>query len=161
MAKIVTATCRIDESGEKEGGGPNDVVGQVLSPTDSPFDNNSEVINFRSGQSGQIEAFLGLKDSASWTYLDPSTGFNHDTRARNLINYIRGKDSADLVGSPDTRTRTFDDGTVWKLGDIINSTPVSISKAPDYYHIIYGDESFQSYLDYTKNRGDGHLYGRQ
>jgi type IV pilus assembly protein PilY1 len=39
-----------------------------------------------------------------------------------------------------------------KLGDIINSTPVSISKAPDYYHLIYGDESFQAYLDYTENR---------
>jgi type IV pilus assembly protein PilY1 len=143
----------IDESGENEGGGPNDVVGQVLSPaTDSPFDNNSEVINFHQDNLAKLRPFLGLKDSASWTYLDPSTGFNHDTRARNLINYIRGKDSADLVGSPDTRTRTFDDGTVWKLGDIINSTPVSISKAPDYYHIIYGDESFQSYLDYTKNR---------
>jgi type IV pilus assembly protein PilY1 len=143
----------IDESGENEGGGPNDVVGQVLSPaTDSPFDNNSEVINFHQDNLAKLRPFLGLKDSASWTYLDPSTGFNHDTRARNLINYIRGKDSADLVGSPDTRTRTFDDGTVWKLGDIINSTPVSISKAPDYYHLIYGDESFQAYLDYTENR---------
>jgi type IV pilus assembly protein PilY1 len=56
-----------------------------------------------------------------------------------------------LTGSPDT-LRTKDDGEVWKLGDIINSTPVSVSKPPDYYHLIYGDESFQNYLDANKDR---------
>jgi len=140
-----------DESGEEEVAGSK-YVGQVLNSAESPFDSSGEVISFSTGNLARIRPFLGVEEPTEWTYLDASSGFNHDTRASNLINYIRGKDSADLVGSPDTRTRTTDEGTVWKLGDIVNSTPVSISKAPDYYHLIYGDESFQSYLNYTKNR---------
>ncbi|WP_319408634.1 PilC/PilY family type IV pilus protein [uncultured Desulfosarcina sp.] len=142
----------IDQSGEDEGGAVK-IVGQVLSPTtDLPFDNIDELIAFHEDNLAKLKPFLGLSDSTAWDYLDPSTGPDHDTRVKNLINYIRGKDSADLVGNPDTRIRTTDEGTVWKLGDIVNSTPVSVSKAPDYYHLIYGDESFQTYLDFTKDR---------
>ncbi|MBW1683371.1 MAG: hypothetical protein JRJ83_18515 [Deltaproteobacteria bacterium] len=41
---------------------------------------------------------------------------------------------------------------MWKLGDIVHSTPVSVSKPPDNYHIIYSDESYQAYYDAFKDR---------
>ncbi len=141
----------IDESGEDEGSG--DWVGTVKNPyTGSTFDGSSEVIAFNDANWETIKPFLGLTDATAWWYLDNPSSANHDTRVKNLINYIRGIDSGDLIGDPKTRTRTMDDGTVWKLGDIINSTPVSISKPPDHYHLIYSDESFQNYLDANKDR---------
>ena len=92
--------------------------------------------------------YLGVKDNTTWSYL----GGTKTDRASNLIRYIRGQESG-FTGTTgvQVRTRTID-GNVWKLGDIVNSTPVTISKPPDNYHIIYADESYQNYYNAFKDR---------
>jgi type IV pilus assembly protein PilY1 len=102
-----------------------------------------EVVSFNTASADQIKPYLGVKDDATWSYL----GATHDERVNNLIQYIRGanKDSIKL------RTRTLN-GSVWKLGDIVNSTPVSLSKAPDNFHMLYADESYESYWKAHQNR---------
>jgi type IV pilus assembly protein PilY1 len=102
-----------------------------------------EVVNFDTASAAQIKPYLGVRDDATWSYLSAT----HDDRVNNLIEYIRGanKDSINL------RTRTID-GSVWKLGAIVNSTPVSLSKAPDNFHVIYSDESYQTYWQAHQNR---------
>ncbi|MBW2339247.1 MAG: hypothetical protein JRF50_02710 [Deltaproteobacteria bacterium] len=97
-----------------------------------------EVVNFDASSASYIKPYLGVKDNATWSYL----GATHDDRVTNLIDYIRGEDK----DSSGLRTRTID-GKVWKLGDIVDSTPVSLSKPPDNFHIIYGDESYQTYYE--------------
>ncbi len=144
----------IDESGEEEVSGAK-WVGQVTdAENDDPFTTSGtdEVIPFNEANWSRIRPFLGVRDVTAWSYLDRTSSPNHETRAKNLINYIRGEDSADLIDGPNTRSRTLDDGDVWKLGDIVNSTPVSISSPPDSYHLIYGDVSFQNYLNHYKDR---------
>lgn len=111
------------------------------STDDDPFDIYGEVVKFDTALATGIKPYLGVKDDATWAYL----GAAHDDRVTNLINYIRGNDITGL------RTRTID-GNLWKLGDIIYSTPVSISKPTDNYHIIYGDESYQTYYNAFKDR---------
>jgi type IV pilus assembly protein PilY1 len=91
-----------------------------------------EVVNFDTGSAPSIKPYLGVKDNATWGYL----GATHDERVTNLIEYTRGEDK----DSSGLRTRTLD-GKVWKLGDIVDSTPVSLSKPPDNFHIIYGDDT--------------------
>ena len=49
------------------------------------------------------------------------------------------------------RNRTID-GKVWKLGDIVYSTPVTISKPVEQYHVIYSDRSYSDYFLANKNR---------
>ncbi len=102
---------------------------------------DGEVVRFHSSSDSDIKPYLGVKDNSTWGYL----GAAHDDRVTNLIQYIRGNDISDL------RTRTID-GNVWKLGDIVHSTPVSISKPPDNFHTIYSDESYQDYYDKFKDR---------
>jgi len=102
-----------------------------------------EVVNFNTASASQIKPYLGVKDDATWSYL----GGTHDQRVINLIEYIRGVDK-DSIG---LRTRTID-SSVWKMGDIVNSTPVSLSKAPDNFHIIYSDESYEAYWTTHQNR---------
>lgn len=109
--------------------------------TDNPLDHEGEVVSFDLTSADDIKPYLGVKDTTTWGYL----GSTHDTRVTNLINYIRGEDVSGL------RKRTID-GEVWKLGDIVHSTPVSVSKPPDNYHIIYSDESYQAYYDAFKDR---------
>ena len=91
-----------------------------------------------------IKPYLGVLDSGStgaWDYL----GATHDDRVNNLISYIRGTDMAD------TRSRTIN-GRVWKLGDIVNSTPVTVAAPADNFHIIYGDQSYQDFLNDNRSR---------
>jgi type IV pilus assembly protein PilY1 len=103
-----------------------------------------EVVSFDTNSAAQIRPYLGIEDDATWSYLGDNTP---DERATNLIQYIRGVDK-DSMG---LRTRTID-GLVWKLGDIANSTPVSLSKPPDNYHVIYSDVSYDYYWQAQQNR---------
>ncbi len=93
-----------------------------LDEDDDDVVDNGEVANFTVANSSSIMTYLGVKDS-SWSEF----GTDEDLRAQNIINYIRGTDI------PGFRTRTLDN-KVWKLGDIIHSTPVSVSKPMDNYH---------------------------
>ena len=36
--------------------------------------------------------------------------------------------NSDYEGAPNLRRRTTDEGNIWKPGDIVNSTPVTVSK---------------------------------
>jgi type IV pilus assembly protein PilY1 len=115
---------------------------------DDPFDKFGEIIGFDTINdncgSGKncIKPYLGVADDPTWSYL----GVDHDTRVNNLIQYIRGDDIAGL------RPRTVDGTNVWKLADIVNSTPVSVNRPVENYHIIYSDESYQAYLNASLNR---------
>lgn len=73
-----------------------------------------------------------------------------DTQADNLINYLRGVDS----GSFRSRTVTVNPGTtssltaVWKLGDVINSTPQVQSSVPlQAYNQVYSDNTYKTFIE--------------
>jgi type IV pilus assembly protein PilY1 len=89
---------------------------------------------------------------------DNATAVNFKTRlqaadltdARNIISYVRGVDDFDIDGDgiddPVYRSRKAEMGGVpgvWKLGDIINSTPKILSWLPmmDYHH-KYNDTTY-------------------
>jgi type IV pilus assembly protein PilY1 len=113
----------------------------VDEPSYNDTDSNGEVVAFDTGSANVIKPFLGVRDDAAWSYL----GADQDTRVGNLINWILGNDITGL------RCRTLG-GETWKLGDIVDSTPVSISRPPDNFNVIYGDESYQTYYENFKNR---------
>ncbi|NCC25132.1 MAG: hypothetical protein EOM25_08015, partial [Deltaproteobacteria bacterium] len=49
------------------------------------------------------------------------------------------------------RSRTLE-GKVWRLGDIVHSTPVSVGQPVENYHVIYSSESYLNYLRLFGNR---------
>jgi type IV pilus assembly protein PilY1 len=121
-----------------------DKDGQV-DDTDGLFNATGEVVSFDVDSASALKPYLGVKDNATWAYL----GATQDDRVTNVISYIRGTDIAGL------RSRTLPvDGfdKVWKLGDIVYSTPVSIAKPLDNFHVIYSDESYQTYYNTFKDR---------
>ena len=77
--------------------------------------------------------FTKNNKSAFSAYFGNNTGFPSclDNSADNLIEYIRGKD---IEGC---RNRTTDSGKVWKLGDIIYSTPIAV-EYPEYSVVFVG-----------------------
>ena len=103
----------------------------------------------------QIQPYLALQDDFVNAYL----GKTESIRANNLISFIRGNDPtidpASYVDPTNVNLAVRDrilGNKVWKLGDIIQSTPVSISAPPDRFDLIYGDSSYYPYYLKYKNR---------
>ena len=77
-----------------------------------------------------------------------------------VINYVRGVDNLSsfrerTVVYPNPTTGALDN-TVWKLGDIINSTPRVVASVPlNTYNKTYNDFTYKSFTDNAtyKNRG--------
>lgn len=84
-------------------------------------------------------------------------GAGSTTDAENIINYVRGYD----FGGFRQRTVPYPvdaafDNTVWKLGDIINSTPRIVASFPlNTYHRTYFDLTYAAFTKTSgyKNRG--------
>ncbi|HEX8042295.1 pilus assembly protein [Candidatus Deferrimicrobium sp.] len=106
------------------------------------IDNSVGGTVFTTANKNYFKSYLGVPD----TGVDP------------LINYVRGVD--DLVNF---RQRTVlypatppNDNTVWKLGDIINSTPRVVASIPlNNYNTTYNDFTYKAFTDNStyKNRG--------
>lgn len=73
------------------------------------------------------------------------------------INFIRGADvgNATNVGgstmSDIVRSRTFN-GSPWRLGDIIYSSPTVVGKPAENYHLIYQDKTYEAFFKKYKDR---------
>lgn len=76
------------------------------------------------------------------------------TEATNIINWIRGNQ---INGLRDRQLNVVDDsGTtttkVWKLGDIIYSTPVVVGAPRERYDLLYGDTTYADFYKRYKDR---------
>jgi Tfp pilus tip-associated adhesin PilY1 len=73
------------------------------------------------------------------------------TEANAIVNFIRGEDQTGY------RSRLIDwdgDGTpeIYKLGDIVDSTPTIVSRPAEDYDVIYGDDSYRAFRKQYENR---------
>jgi type IV pilus assembly protein PilY1 len=66
-----------------------------------------------------------------------------------IINYIRGAPLT--VTGTNCRNREID-GDIWKLGDIVNSTPSVVGRPMGQYHLIYGDTTYLPFIQRYKDR---------
>jgi len=97
---------------------------------------------FTTGNKTYFQSYLGVADTDA------------------VINYVRGVDAPNLyrertVLYPNPTTG-WSDNTVWKLGDIINSTPRVVASIPlNTYNKVYNDVTYKTFTDGTtyKNRG--------
>lgn len=105
----------------------------VNADNDSVVD-TGEFIDFVDTNAGTLRPYLRAADDAEST---------------NIINFIRGEQ---IAGYRD-RELTVDGSTeVWKLGDIVYSTPTVVGKALSNFHVIYSDETYAAYYSQYKER---------
>jgi Tfp pilus tip-associated adhesin PilY1 len=81
------------------------------------------------------------------------------TEAKNIIRFVRGEEGLSETGTGTPyRSRTLDtdgDGsgdTVFRLGDIIHSTPTVVSQPSENYDLLYRDDSYGSFRKKYLNR---------
>ena len=109
------------------------------------FDNGGELIAFNTTNSSLIKPYLGVRSDTAWGSSGAGLGSTIDTRTSNIITWVRGTDVTGL------RNRTIN-GVTWPLGDIINSTPVTVTRPVERFNLWYGDKSYQQYYDAFKDR---------
>jgi type IV pilus assembly protein PilY1 len=101
-----------------------------------------QLVDFTTANRPKLAPHLNLSGSVS--YID------------SFINYIRG---ADYVGNPNWRSRTYQGNNVWKLGDIVYSTPTFVGKPMERYDLIYDDITYREYYNRYKDRRNIVLVG--
>ncbi len=69
--------------------------------------------------------------------------------ADNLINFIQG---TQVVGLRNRQVTLAGSPQVWKLGDIINSTPTVVGTPRERFDVLYGDQSYNNFLIQYANR---------
>jgi len=107
-------------------------------------------VEFSEANKDWLAPYFGVQDNSTWEYL----GTSKNDRVVNLIRFIRGYDSG-FEGTTSIRSRILAvDGTdrVWRLEDIVHSTPVTVSMPMDNYGLLYRDESYQEYFLTYKDR---------
>jgi Tfp pilus assembly protein, tip-associated adhesin PilY1 len=93
--------------------------------------------------------FIPFTES-NWGGLQPFLRASTEAEARNIIKFSRGEQ---VTGYRERRLTV--DGLadqVWKLGDIVYSTPTVSSKPAGNYQITYGDTSYSAYYSAYKDR---------
>jgi type IV pilus assembly protein PilY1 len=81
-----------------------------------------------------------------------------ETKVTNIINWVRGKTVAGMrdrqvpFDKNEDGTVAADEYAVWKLGDVIHSTPVSVSAPAENYHLLYRDQTYRDFAARWQNR---------
>ncbi|WP_157971400.1 pilus assembly protein [Dyella sp. C9] len=73
--------------------------------------------------------------------------------AASLVSWVRGTELVDASGKADAnwRSRTLD-GSVYRLGDIINSTPLAVGTPAEAFDLLYADGSYSGFRRVYQNR---------
>jgi type IV pilus assembly protein PilY1 len=118
-----------------------------ISPSGSP-----RTIYTNLDGSPSMTSFSVANASALVPYLMPDAGDD----AASIIRYVTGIDNTDdLALRPRTAT-IVTDNNVWKLGDVVNSTPRIVASVPlNKYDSVYNDTTYKTFIDNTNytNRG--------
>jgi type IV pilus assembly protein PilY1 len=122
---------------------PLDDVHSIWNAGKRLWDTDSDKRNIYTTINGyELESFV----KGAINSLKPYLRASDNNEAEAIIRFIRGEDNL-TVGSTtyNYRPRTITVGgqkKVWKLGDIIYSTPTVVSRPMENYDLIYGDQSY-------------------
>ena len=95
---------------------------------------------------GEVIDFIPANAGVLRPYLDVAT----DLEAEDIINFIRGERVAGF------RNRDITIGGsqyVWKLGDVVYSSPTVVGKPMEMYNLYYSDVTYAEFFSHWKNRG--------
>jgi len=103
--------------------------------------------------------------SSLWTDLKSYLNVSDNTTAENVMKYIYGYDISGyrkrtVSGYAGVTTANAATGVgVWKLGDVVTSTPkVQADRPMSGYHLDYGDATYETYVNSTNYKDRGMVY---
>ena len=110
---------------------------------DGEVDTATEVIDFTVANAAILRPFMGINDSTK-------TLAENIADTEDIIRFVRGEE---VAGFRDRNITIEGTEYVWKLGDIVYSTPTVVGRPMENYHQYYSDVSYAQFFmeaDYTK-----------
>jgi type IV pilus assembly protein PilY1 len=107
-----------------------------------------------------IDGFSSIKfDAANQAALMPYLRAADASESQNIINWVRGDDLSGITDAGHASGYRKRDLTIngvsniWKLGDIVNSTPSIVARPMENFDLLYGDSTYSKYrLTHLKRR---------
>lgn len=96
---------------------------------------------------GTLGAGLSGANADNYRYLNVE-----EDDVNNVINFIRGDETIDGYRNRSVNFDGVSGAEPWLLGDIVNSTPVSVSAPIEHYDSLYGDTTYSAFKSHYQNR---------
>lgn len=110
-------------------------------------DNLNNIVDAGEYREFEKDMFTTATSPVSYTFFDVAS----EADAEELVDYIRGVEKADSRNRTIKYSNNDSDVNVMRLGDIVNSTPTTVSYPLDSYDLLYEDASYstfkQKYID--------------
>ncbi len=90
---------------------------------------------------GELHSFTPNEKAVFYPYM----GVSSESEAEDIIRFVRGEEV------PGARNRTID-GNVWKLGDIVYSTPTMVAAPMERYDLLYKDGTYRQFYAQKRTR---------
>ena len=123
---------------------------------DGIVDSAAELLPFvdSNGASAVDWSTMSVASSRGSVALDFGVAANDDIRK--VIRWVRGQDQSGMrsrqVAVDTNNDGVYDSTKTWRLGDVIHSTPVPVSRPTEGYHTVYRDISYAQFVNQYKNR---------
>ena len=138
-------------------------------------DNTLDAFDTAAASVTALTPFLNVTDTANLIKyvrgIDDLNGNGIPSRGTSVASPVYTTDSGDTIDGVQVRNRTVTDTVtlvdgsseivtdVWKLGDIVNSTPKILSWVPaNTYYEIYSDETYKTFTSTTDYRSRGMVF---
>jgi type IV pilus assembly protein PilY1 len=124
---------------------------------DGVVDQGTEILPFvdpASGTTVNWETLVTSYTTRGPVPLDFGVGTND--QVNQIVRWIRGQDQTGMrsrQAAVDLNNDGVYDGTkTWRLGDVIHSTPIPVSRPSEAYHTVYRDSTYAHFVNYYRNR---------
>lgn len=114
---------------------PRNIITWVDLDNDGVVDTNEQMA-FSVANAGTLAPYLRASSSGTYT-------------ASNIISFIHG---TQVPGMRDREVTVNGSLRVWKLGDVVNSTPTIVGPPKERYDVLYGDAGYRQFVAKWANR---------
>jgi type IV pilus assembly protein PilY1 len=124
---------------------------------DGVVDHGTEILPFADTNSGTSVDWASMV--TSFTTRGPVTldfGVATNDEVNRIVRWIRGQDQTGMrsrqVAVDANNDGVYDSAKTWRLGDVIHSTPIPVSRPSEAYHTVYRDSTYAQFANHYKNR---------
>jgi type IV pilus assembly protein PilY1 len=83
-------------------------------------------------------------------------GLRTNDEVNQIVRWVRGQDQTGMrsrqVAVDANNDGVYDSAKTWRLGDVIHSTPLPVSRPSEAYHTVYRDSTYAYFVNQYKNR---------
>jgi type IV pilus assembly protein PilY1 len=124
---------------------------------DGVVDQGSELLPFVDPSSGATVDWASLVTSYATRGPVPlDFGVRTNDEVNQIVKWIRGQDQTGMrsrqVAVDANNDGVYDSAKTWRLGDVIHSTPIPVSRPSEAYHTVYRDSTYAQFVNHYKNR---------